>query len=151
MATYDDDPILGLIDFTIDTVKQLPGIDNVVDIYSDENLRELIAMGATALTIGVLYEGSKGTNTSGSGRSGLSAEAVISLFIAYPTTIAGIKVPPREGLKILSKLRNHLRTLRPGDKHMLRFMAEVPAIEKDGAIIWMQRWAVPVILTQNME
>lgn len=105
---------------------------------------------------GVIYEGMRGGGDSGKAthRVGLSADLTVSLVILYnskavlgQTAMDALKL---EALELLDLIRNTIRDTRGPSQHFWRFISEAPALEKNGVVLYIQRWSLPVKLSQGL-
>lgn len=143
-------PITDLINDLKDKLGAVQGTTNVLMVYSDADLRQCIT-GVQGLSIGVMYEGTRvKDNAQSAGRGGLSGEVYVSLLIVHPQTILGQQVPKDFSLQKLDEMRNIIRLTKSTTGHLWRFVAEAPAMEKEGTVVWLQRWCTPIQLTQGM-
>lgn len=106
-------------------------------------------------SVGVLYEGMRSTGTGGgTHRTGLSAELSAALVVYYrnatPLGQAGMDAQKPVAIEMLDAIRNQLRDTRGPGGHYWRFLSESPALEKDGLVVWIQRWSTPVMLSQGL-
>lgn len=101
---------------------------------------------------GILYEGIRalpepvGFQTA---KTGVGAEIVISLILV---TTAPTNAPLQDKVSVLSILdsvRNAIAATRSPTGAFWRFLVEAPAAEKNGAVLWVQRWSTPVNLRHS--
>jgi len=106
--------------------------------------------------VGVIYEGMRSAGEAGktSGRNGLSAKLSINVVLIFkdqsdviPMQLDTIKT---EALALMDKIRNTLRDTQGPSMHKWEFVLETPAMSKKGVVVWMQRWTLPVLLTQGL-
>lgn len=126
------------------------GNGKVMSILSEDDLMnkaKLVPFPAA----GLVYEGMRSrAEVQVTQKVGLSVDLGISIVVFYrPDFPAGTDMK-NEALMLLDKIRNKIKgTTAPGGKKW-RFVAEVPAVEKAGVVVWIQRWSTPVMLTEGL-
>lgn len=97
---------------------------------------------------GIVYEGMRSVGEPGvTNKQGLAAECVISLVIfTRPGTLTSADtVTP--AVTLLDEVRASIRGQRNKGGHLWRFVVEAQAAENAGTLVYVQRWATPVLLT----
>lgn len=133
-------------------LQSIAKVKNVVMVYSDKDLMNVLK-GIQDLSVGVVYEGMRPRDGSGqsSHKMGLSVDLSVAFLVMTPQLILGQQVPKDYSLEVLESIRNKMRDTTSTTAHTWRFLGEAPAMEKEGCVIWAQRWSTPAQLTQGME
>lgn len=132
---------------------QLIAAGKVFHVYSEEELMDK-TKGITFPAVGIVYEGMRAVPESStnaeaakvSHRLGVSAELVAAVMILQrPDNIsaADTKTP---ALSLLDDIRQEIHGSKSPSGHWWRFIVEASAQEKNGVVIWLQRWSTPVQL-----
>lgn len=131
---------------------QLIAAGKVFHVYSEEELMDK-TKGITFPAVGVVYEGMRAVNEGVSGEArashklGVSCELVAAIMlIQRPDNIsaADTKTPT---LAMLDDIRQEIMGSKSPSGHFWKFVVEASAQEKNGVVIWLQRWSTPVQLT----
>lgn len=127
------------------TVPSLVG--KIVQVYSEEELANAF-VGVSFPCMGVVYEGMRSVNEPGSTlKQGVSNELIVSLVVAEKGSSPGESDSKIRTMHLLDAARKAVRAggSAPGG-HKWKFVLEAPASEKKGVVLWVQRWATPVLL-----
>lgn len=101
--------------------------------------------------VGIVYEGTRShPDSQPAHRVGLNVElgmAVVLFYRAAPSRDQD-DANKTAALALLDLIRaKFLDTVGPSGKFW-RFVAEAPALEKDGVVVWVQRWTLPATMVQ---
>lgn len=123
--------------------------DKVLKVYNVADLIDGLT-GVKYPAAGVVYEGMRSVDTVPrvTDRQGTSAELVLSVYILLRTEAYGPTNQRDIAVEILDDVRGKIIGQRGPSMHVWRFVLEAAAQEKKGTVIWVQRWALPVILTK---
>lgn len=101
---------------------------------------------------GVIYEGMRSNPDQGATHHvGLNATINVAIIVFYKNAV-GIGVNAADSFKpqalaLLDTIRNLLRDTRGPSGHYWHFLMEAPALEKNGVVVWVQRWSLPIKLS----
>ncbi len=100
--------------------------------------------------VGIIYEGTRSVDEhQPSAKIGVMGDMVISIVVLNtPNTMinADTKTPT---INLLNLIRQSLLGQKGPSGHFYRFIVEAAAVESKGAVIWVQRWSIPVALVQG--
>jgi hypothetical protein len=128
---------------------QLIAAGKVFHVYSEEELMDK-TKGITFPAVGIVYEGMRAVPEDSDKKSvkmGVSAELVAAvMLIQRPDSIsaADTKTPT---MNLLDDIRQEIMGSKSPSGHWWKFVVEASANEKNGVVIWLQRWSTPVQLT----
>jgi hypothetical protein len=116
-------------------------------VYNEDHLMDK-TKGITFPAVGVVYEGIRAVseNQKDTYKVGFSGELVASVMVIQrPDTIspADTKKP---AVELLDDIRGQIMGTKSPSGHQWRFVVEASASEKNGVVIWIQRWSTPVQL-----
>lgn len=101
--------------------------------------------------VGVIYEGMRShPDAQPAHRVGLNVELGMAVVVFYRSGPSKDQDDANKtaALALLDQIRGKfLDTVGPSGKFW-RFVAEAPALEKDGVVVWVQRWSLPATLMQ---
>lgn len=133
-------------------LSQLIAAGKVIHVYDENELMDK-TKGLTFPAVGVVYEGMRAVPETSNAESskvshklGVSGELIASIMILQrPDSIsaADTKTP---AMTLLDDVRQEIMGSRSPSGHFWRFMVEASALEKNGVVIWLQRWSTPVQL-----
>lgn len=132
-------------------LQQLIAAGKVFHVYSENELMDK-TKGIAFPAVGVVYEGMRAVNEGAAGEArvshklGVSAELVAAVMIIQrPDNIstANTKTP---SMNLLDDIRQEIMGSRSPSGHFWKFIVEASANEKNGVVIWLQRWSTPVQL-----
>lgn len=127
---------------------QLIAAGKVFHVYSEEELMDK-TKGITFPAVGIVYEGMRAVNEDSDKKSvkiGVSAELIAAvMLIQRPDNIsaADTKTPT---MNLLDDIRQEIMGSKSPSGHWWKFVVEASANEKNGVVIWLQRWSTPVQL-----
>lgn len=129
---------------------QLIAAGKVFHVYSEEELMDK-TKGITFPAVGIVYEGMRAVNEGAgdarvSHKLGVSAELIAAvMLIQRPDNIsaADTKTPT---MNLLDDIRQEIMGSKSPSGHWWKFVVEASANEKNGVVIWLQRWSTPVQL-----
>lgn len=93
----------------------------------------------------VIYEGMRAVPEQGqTAKIGISGEMVFSIVVLNrDTDILQTDQTRITSIAIMDKLRSVIMGTRSPTGHFWRFMVEAPALERNGVVLWVQRWTTP--------
>ena len=114
------------------------------EVYSEAELMDR-SKGLMFPAAGVVYEGMRAIPESDkeSHKVGISCELVAAIMVIQKPEIKDAKKRP---LSLLDSIREEILGKRSPTGHFWKFVVEAAAVEKSGAVIWLQRWSTPVQL-----
>lgn len=127
---------------------QLIAAGKVFHVYSEEELMDK-TKGITFPAVGIVYEGMRAVSEDSDKKSvkmGVSAELIAAvMLIQRPDNIsaADTKTPT---MNLLDDIRQEIMGSKSPSGHWWKFVVEASANEKNGVVIWLQRWSTPVQL-----
>lgn len=127
---------------------QLIAAGKVFHVYSEEELMDK-TKGITFPAVGIVYEGMRAVPEDSDKKSvkiGVSAELIAAvMLIQRPDNIsaADTKTPT---MNLLDDIRQEIMGSKSPSGHWWKFVVEASANEKNGVVIWLQRWSTPVQL-----
>lgn len=97
---------------------------------------------------GVVYEGIRAVSETdkSSGRQGISGELIASVALLILPGIKGSASVKVQAVDFLDQMRNTIMGTRSPTGHLWKFVVEAAATEKNGAVVWLQRWSTPIQL-----
>jgi hypothetical protein len=98
---------------------------------------------------GVIYEGLQARQSSGpTHRAGLASDLGIAVIIfykaAHPLGQLQANAYKLQAIQLLDTFRSKIRDTQGPSGHVWRFVSEAPAMERNGIVVWAQRWSLPV-------
>lgn len=131
----------------LQSIAELNG--KVIQVYNVDDLMSNL-VGVKYPAGGVLYDGMRSVPEAGAGptdRKGLSAELIISVLLVMRTESFGPTDQPNQATVLLDTIRDKIKGTNGPSMHKWRFVVEAAAAERKGNILWVQRWALPLQLT----
>jgi hypothetical protein len=148
----------GIAQSTIDSlITSLQSVANgklngrTFNVVGEDDLLSRSKLGIMPIA-GVVYEGmqARPTNTP-THRIGLAANLSAAVLIFYKNSSAVGKDTElafrTQALQLLDDIRATIRDTKGPSGHFWEFVGELPAVEKNGVTVWIQRWRIPVLLT----
>lgn len=106
--------------------------------------------------VGVVYEGMRSLGEPGkpTHKTGLSAKLNLAVVVFYQTKapvgqVAADALKP-QALDLLDTIRNTIRVTPGPGTRTWEFLVEAPAVERNGVVVYIQRWTIPVMLSQGL-
>lgn len=133
-------------------LEQLIAAGKVFHVYSEEELMDK-TKGITFPAVGIVYEGMRAVPEDSDKKSvkiGVSAELIAAvMLIQRPDNIsaADTKTPT---MNLLDDIRQEIMGSKSPSGHWWKFVVEASANEKNGVVIWLQRWSTPVQLVPKV-
>jgi hypothetical protein len=121
----------------------------VVIAYNEDDLLDLIKGLRSYPAVGVVFEGMRSMPEQGSTmKVGGSAEVVLAfVLIEQGTATFGTDQKRTRAVDYLEAMRDAFMTKRSTTtNHMWHFTVEAAASLKNGMVVWVQRWSVPIQL-----
>lgn len=132
-------------------VQSLAQMENktVLNVYDQDELLDA-TVGVKFPACGVIYEGIRGGTKSAkeSHVVGSDAELICSVVLLYRDESLGKTDARNRALHDLDHIRRILFDRRSPSGHFWRFEVEAAAARKNGTVMWVQRWATPVIVSR---
>lgn len=125
-------------------LKKIPDVRKVIHVYDEQELLDKtkgMLMASKDINVGILYEGMKeNQRVQGSATTVVSTQLVVSLIISgKPDALYGSH---KTGMAYqLDQTRTALKGKKAPTNHIWRFMVEAPAVLKEDAVVWIQRWS----------
>ena len=141
--------IQACLDWWVARLNLIPELkDKVVLGFSVEDMMQQLSA-ATGARIGIVYEGIVPVQTPNKDSHVVSISASIGVGLCL---IADGKLPGQErgvipAVRILDKIRKSGFDQRSPTGHFWKMLAELPASEKNGVQVWLQRWSSPIQLS----
>lgn len=147
MSTQPDSLVVQVIAQVKELLKTLPELDGkVIQVYSEDEMKDA-TKGVNFPCVAIVYEGMRAIpEDKPTMRQGVSAELVLSLLITEKVTTAGESKVKNRTINLLDLTRKAMHGGRSPAGHKWRFVLEAPASEKQGSVIWLQRWSTPIQL-----
>ena len=120
------------------------GDEKVFFVYAEEDLfnkAKLVKFPA----VGIMYEGIR-SNGKDSG-TGMASDCYVAIAVLVNAGSIGAADQKNEAASILDALRDGIKLSKAPSSHKWKFVSETPAGEINGALVYVQRWSCPVILT----
>ena len=118
-------------------------------VASEEEVVER-TKGMTYPCVGVVYHGIVATEEMGaSGKSGDSANLMVSLMLFFRQSTTAVNDPKDAGVELLDEIRQLILRTRSPTGHFWKLQLEVPVEGRRGVLLYLQRWSTPVQLTSS--
>lgn len=116
-------------------------------VYSEANFLNA-SKGINFPAVGVIYEGMRGNseNEKTTNKIGGSGSLVVSLILAHNNGNFAGGSEIFNATAILDEMRSAIIDTKSPTGHKWRFVVEAPSEEKNGGVIWLQRWDTPVMI-----
>lgn len=132
----------------LQSIAELKG--KVLQAYSDEDLMAQMKL-ASRPVAGLLYEGlvsAQDDQAKSTHRIGASGTIGISVILLVDGKSPGSDRGFTPAIDLMDQIRSITMDKRSPTNHFWRFVAEGQALEKSGAVVWVQRWNTPVQLVR---
>jgi hypothetical protein len=98
--------------------------------------------------VGVVYEGMRPTSDGDKAthKLGISAELVASVMMFHRPDNMNAADTKTPAMTLLDSIRKEIMGSKSPTGHFWKFVVEAAATEKNGVVIWIQRWSTPVQL-----
>ena len=154
MSSSDDIILQSMEDLQdkVQSIATMQGFNNILLCLSTVDLEEMLTPGTSLPAVGIMYVGQSSYYKTlhgipkSSHNVGLATMARFSLVLLTESkTLFGVDTKPT-ALNALNAMRQVVKDTTGPSGHFWKFVAEVPAAERDGTLIWMQNWEVPVLI-----
>jgi hypothetical protein len=146
MITDNTDVVIRVMDELKEILQSIAKLtDKVIPVLSYEELMDK-SKAAVKPCAGVIYEGMRAIAEPGkdTNRTGTSGEAIFTVLIIAEGQSLNTPQAKASNLRIMGEIRKAMRAKRSPSGHLYRFLLETPEDEKNGTVMWAQRWAVPI-------
>lgn len=121
----------------------------VVVAYDENDLLDVLKGIRNYPAVGIVYEGMRSMTEPGpTAKVGLSAEIVLGfVLVERGDEIHSTNQKKVRAIEYLDAMRSQFIAQRSDvTKHFWHFVVEAPAALRSGAVVWIQRWSIPVQL-----
>lgn len=117
-------------------------------VYSEADLMNT-AKGLSFPATGVVYEGMRAVQEGDkpSMRRGASTEIICVVALIVNPDMKASATIKTQAASLLDDFRGALLGTTSPTGHLWRFVVEAQAQEKDGTVVWIQRWSTPAQIT----
>lgn len=146
-----DDVVQPAIDSIVEALQSIAGLeDKSFTLMSEEELFDRAKL-LSAPAAGAVYAGLSPLGESKSSHRMGAAALLSAVVVVFYRTGVQVGYPQADRFKsdalaVLYSIRRKLMDTAGPNGKTWRFVSELPALEKKGTVMWIQRWELPVVL-----
>lgn len=142
MSTTNDDIVSRVIEDLKNKILTKGNLNGKVkQVYSEEHLADK-TKGVSLPAVGIVYEGiTPDGNGQGGSPSVVSCRLILTVVLITDNAEANGGIPLPKAHEYLSAFRTAINRTKSPTGHAYKFVVEAPAVQKEGRVMWVQRWS----------